>query len=490
MKPGSGSPFFRSVPLGNPGEGRRPAPAWTSARYVRGRILWVSGRLAFHDRSFGDFPVFHVVPEGDEQFARQRHNPNTSEPTTAVSELALIPLGQRTIRLVANPAPGELHHEASHMLIPGARDALIMVALAALIWGRHEADQAGQLPPIFDVPPPKDFGGQRPRADRADPTQGGQGLDIAAHRGLRIRREGFWLHRWLGAHGVSNHVIESSSIEVNRRARRAKTDRLDLGGLLNLLARHQQGDTHPWRVVRVPSVEEEDARQLHRTRATVQQDRNRLINRLKALLLTQGLALAIDAEFPTHLETARLWDGRPIPTGLHERLQRSWAQLAFLNRTLAELDAERATRRVDPTSPLGRYVHALPTLRGIGPVGAWTLATEIFGWRQIKNGRELGALVGLVPAPYQSGETAHDQGITRAGNKHVRRVMVQLAWSWVRYQPASALSRWYQRKFGHRSRRLRRIGIVAVARKLLVALWRYVEHGEIPEGAIITDQAA
>ena len=314
--------------------------------------------------------------------------------------------------------------------------------------------------------------------------------DAAVASCYEAGREGFWLHRWLVAQGVRNHVIDSSSIEVNRRARRAKTDRLDLGGLLNLLARHHQGDTRTWRVVRVPSVEEEDARQLHRTRATVQQDRNRLINRLKALLLTQGLALAIDAEFPTHLETARLWDGRPIPTGLHERLQRSWAQLAFLNRTLAELDAERATLRVDSTSPLGRYVHALPTLRGIGPVGTWTLATEIFGWRQIKNGRELGALVGLVPAPYQSGETAHDQGITRAGNKHVRRVMVQLAWSWVRYQPASALSRWYQRKFGHRSRRLRRIGIVAVARKLLVALWRYVEHGEIPEGAIITDQAA
>jgi transposase len=303
-------------------------------------------------------------------------------------------------------------------------------------------------------------------------------------------REGFWLHRWLVAHGVQNHVIDSSSIEVNRRARRAKTDRLDLGGLLNVLARYSQGDAHAWRVVRVPSLEEEDARQLHRTRETVQQDRNRVINRLKALLLTQGLALPIDAKFLTRLEAARLCDGRPIPAGLHGRLQRNWAQLAFLNRTLAELDAERGALPVNPTSPLGRYVHALPTLRGIGPIGSWTLATEIFGWRQIKNGRELGALVGLVPAPYQSGETAHDQGITRAGHKHVRRLMVQLAWSWVRYQPGSALTRWYQGKFGHGGRRLRRIGIVALARKLLVALWRYVEHGEIPEGAIMTGHAA
>src|SRR5712692_676878 len=212
-------------------------------------------------------------------------------------------------------------------------------------------------------------------------------------------REGFWLHRWLVAHAVSNHVIDSSSIEVNRRARRAKTDRLDLGGLLSLLARHQQGDRRVWRVVRVPSVAEEDARQLHRTRETVQQDRNRLINRLKGLMTTQGLTLPVDANFPTQLETAQLWDGTPIPAGLKARLQRSWAQLAFLNGALEELDAERAALTADPQTTMGRYINALPTLRGIGPIGTWTLATEIFGWRQIKNRRQLGGLVGLVPAP-------------------------------------------------------------------------------------------
>ena len=298
-------------------------------------------------------------------------------------------------------------------------------------------------------------------------------------------REGFWLHRWLVAHAVTNHVIDSSSIEVNRRARRAKTDRLDLGGLLSLLARHHQGDQR-WRVVRVPSVSEEDARQLHRTRETIQQDRTRLINRLKGLMTTQGLQLPVKSNFPTQLETAQLWDGTPIPAGLQARLRRCWAQLEFLNRALEELDAERTALTVDPETSMGRYVEALPTLRGIGPVGAWTLATEIFGWRQIQNRRQLAALVGLVPAPYQSGESTHDQGITRAGNKHVRRLMVQLAWSWVRYQPDSALTQWYQGKFGRGSRRLRRIGIVALARKLLIALWRYVEHGEIPEGAIVT----
>jgi len=277
---------------------------------------------------------------------------------------------------------------------------------------------------------------------------------------------------------------------VNRRARRAKTDRLDLAGLLNLLARYLLGDQRVWRVVRVPSVAEEDARQLHRTWESVQQDRSRLICRLQGLLVTQGLRLRIDADFLQRLETARLWDGAPVPAGLHQRILRVWAQLELADRQLEALEAAREALVPDRQTATGQYVAALPTLRGIGPIGAWVLATEIFGWRQIQNRRQLGALVGLVPAPYQSGETAHDQGITRAGNKHVRRLMVQLAWSWVRYQPESALTRWYQQRFGRGSKRMRRIGIVAVARKLLIALWRYVDRGEIPDGAIVKNQAA
>jgi transposase len=346
--------------------------------------------------------------------------------------------------------------------------------------------------------------GQRPRLRHIPARATDRILEEIAHAKARFRlptttsvvscyeagREAFWLHRWLVAHGVSNHVIDSSSIEVNRRARRAKTDRLDLEGLLHLLTRHQSGERRVWRVLLVPSVEEEDARQLHRTRETLQQDRTRIINRLKGLMTTQGLVLQIDLDFLTQLETARLWDGTPIPSGLKARLQRGWAQLAFMNRTLADVDAERAALAPKVTTTMGRYVAALPTLRGIGPIGTWTLATEIFGWREIKNRRQLGGLVGLVPAPYQSGDRTHDQGITRAGNKHVRRLMVQLAWSWLRYQPDSALTQWYEGKFGRGSRRLRRIGIVALARKLLIALWRYAEHGEIPEGAMVKGQAA
>ncbi len=296
-------------------------------------------------------------------------------------------------------------------------------------------------------------------------------------------RDGFWLHRYLVAHGITNHVVDSSSIEVNRRARRAKTDRLDLAGLLTLLARYLQGDRRTWRVVRVPSVSEEDARHLHRAWTTVQQDRTRLINRLKGLLTSVGVRLRLDDDFERRLATAHLWDETPVPDGMRQRLTRVWTQLEFLNGQLEELEAARTALAPVRETTTGRYVAALPTLRGIGPIGAWVLATEIFGWREIRNGRQLGALVGLVPAPFQSGETSHDQGITRAGNKHVRRLMVQLAWSWLRYQPTSALSRWYHERVGGGGKRRRRIGIVALARKLLIALWRYVDTGTVPEGA-------
>jgi transposase len=178
------------------------------------------------------------------------------------------------------------------------------------------------------------------------------------------------------------------------------------------------------------------------------------------------------------------WDGTSLPPGLCQRLRYVWAQLVFLNQQLADIDATRAALATDPETTTGRCVLQLQTLQGIGAIGAWTLSTEIFGWRQIRNGRELGALVGVVPAPYQSGATSHDQGITRAGNRHVRRMIVQLAWSWLRYQPTSALSRWYRERFSQ-SPRLRRIGIVALARKLLIAWWRYLETGTVPEGAIL-----
>jgi transposase len=285
------------------------------------------------------------------------------------------------------------------------------------------------------------------------------------------------------AHGIINYVVDSSSIEVNRRARRAKTDRLDLAGLLSLLARYVLGDRRAWRVVRVPTVAEEDARHLPRTLEASTQDRTRLMNRLKSLLATQGVSVAIDAPFLNRLEAAHLWDGAPLPPGLQERLTRTWTQLQEVDGQIRGLKTLRLTRPEMLTPATSRALAQLLTMRAIGPIGASVLATEIFGWRRIRNGRELAVLVGLVPAPYQSGETDYDQGITRAGNAHVRRVIVQLAWGWIRHQPVSALTHWFQRRFGAGGKRLKKIGIVALARKLLIALWRYLETGVVPGGA-------
>jgi transposase len=296
-------------------------------------------------------------------------------------------------------------------------------------------------------------------------------------------RDAFWLHRYLSAQRITNYVVDSASIEVNRRARRAKTDRLDLGGLLNLLGRYVQGDRRCWRVVRVPALAEEDGRQFSRTLETLTQDRTRLVSRLKALLATQGLRLEVGPGFREALAAARLWDGGPVPAGLHDRLLHDWTQLQQIERQLRTLRA--AARRPPGSTPAAHLITRLQTLRAVGPITAHVLTSELFAWRQIRNGRELGALVGLVPAPYQSGDTHHDQGITRAGNTHVRRVMVQLAWGWLHHQPTSALARWYEQRFATGGPRRRRIGIVALARKLLIALWRYIDQGVMPEGATV-----
>lgn len=292
-------------------------------------------------------------------------------------------------------------------------------------------------------------------------------------------RDGFWLHRWLAAHTVGNVVVDSSSIQVNRRSRRAKTDALDLLDLLALLARHVSGEPRVWHVVRVPSVAEEDARHQSRRRESLQQERTRLRNRLTGLLATQGLRLPIRADFLTQLAGATLWDGSALPPGLQARLTQTYQQLTVATDQLATLDAAPGPAAEGLAA---QWAMRLQTLKGVGPIGAWCLSTELFAWRAIRNGRELGALVGLVPSPYQSGATQHEQGISRAGNRHVRRMMVQLAWGWVRYQPTSALTRWYRARFQD-SRRARRIGIVALARKLLIALWRYGATGLVPAGA-------
>jgi transposase len=298
-------------------------------------------------------------------------------------------------------------------------------------------------------------------------------------------RDGFWLHRSLTAHGIHNLVVDSASIEVKRRGRRTKTDRLDAGKLLTMLIRHCTGEQKVWSVVHVPSVADEDRRHLHRDLEEMKAERTQHSNRLKGLLASCGLAVwEVGADFPTVLEGLRLWDGQAVPMELHQRLLREFARLQFVDRQIRDLENERARRiRTAEADPAIDQVRQLLELKGIGPNSAWLFVQEFFAWRQIENRRQLGALAGLTPTPYQSGDSEREQGISKAGNRRLRAMAIEIAWCWVRYQPHSALSQWYRQRFGHGNSRLRRIGIVAVARKLLVQLWQYLKTGALPEGA-------
>jgi transposase len=296
-------------------------------------------------------------------------------------------------------------------------------------------------------------------------------------------RDGFWLHRYLLSQSLENLVVDSASIEVNRRAKRAKTDRLDAGKLLTMLIRYDSGEQKVWRVVHVPSVEAEDSRQLHRALKTFKSDRTRHSNRLKGLLVGQGVRLPVNAEFSERMTRVRLWNGDPIPPGLQARLQQEFAGFQFTDGQIKALEAQRRELLRTSDDPSVELVRRLLRLRGIGENSAWLFVMEFFAWRQFRNRRQIGALAGLTPTPYQSGELSREQGIDKSGNSPVRSIAIEIAWGWLRHQPESELSLWFQKRFGHGSKRLRKIGIVAVARKLLIALWRYLEYGEVPAGA-------
>jgi transposase len=298
-------------------------------------------------------------------------------------------------------------------------------------------------------------------------------------------REGFWLHRYLGAQGIESLVVDSASIEVNRRRRRAKSDRLDVGKLLYQLVRYRAGERKVWSVVHVPTAAEEDRRQAHRELLTLKRDRARVTNRIKGLLANQGVVGEVSGGFLGQVDQVRLWDGRPLPAGLRARLGREWTKVALLTEQIAALEAERQEALRTAEDPAVERVRQLLRLRGIGRNSAWLYVMEFFGWRAFRNRREVGALAGLTPTPYQSGEMSREQGIAKAGNRYIRAMAIEIAWGWLRFQPQSELSQWYEARFGQGSSRVRRIGIVALARRLLVELWRYLETGAVPTGAVL-----
>jgi transposase len=299
-------------------------------------------------------------------------------------------------------------------------------------------------------------------------------------------RDGFWLDRFLHSHGIDNRIVDSASIEVRRRARRVKTDRLDAQKLLTMLHREALGEEDLWSVVHVPSVAAEDARSLQREYRTLVKERSRSSNRIKGLLASQGLVTPrMDRSFLGWLGTARLWDGSLVPSGMRARVEREFARWRFTHDQVLALDQERRALTKDETDRGLDKVRALFALRGIGLGAAWTWGLEFFSWREFRNGKEVGALSGLAPTPYQSGGSEHELGISRAGNRWVRGLAIEIAWGWLRHQPDSALTRWYNERFARGGPRARKVGIVALARKLLVALWRYVETGALPEGAVL-----
>jgi transposase len=302
--------------------------------------------------------------------------------------------------------------------------------------------------------------------------------EARVHSCYEAGRDGFWLHRWLVAQGIDNIVVDSASIEVNRRARRVKTDRLDGDKLLAMLLRYSAGERRVWSVVRVPTAEQEDARRAHRELGRLVRECTAHINRIRALLVLQNLRV----KYVGGRLWQRWWSGHAgeLLPGVRAEIERESERLSLVReqmRTIETAQREAVTAENEP------QVAGLAKLRGIGVVSGAVLVKELFGWRRFRNRREVAGCLGLTPSPYASGESETEQGISKAGNRRVRTLMVELAWSWLRYQPESELSQWFMRRFAGGGKRLRRIGIVALARRLAIALWRYLEHGLIPDGA-------
>jgi len=311
------------------------------------------------------------------------------------------------------------------------------------------------------------------------------GPQAKVHSCYEAGRDGWWLHRWLIEQGIDDIVVDAASIEVNRRARRAKTDRLDGFKLQAMLLRHHGGE-RVWSVLRKPTPEQEDARRRDRELSRLGKERTQHSNRIRSLLVLHNLRpqIVIGGR-----DWAAWWDAQGAQLLEHQRaeIEREIARLTPIKQQVKVLEAAQQKEVEAGRQPI---VAQLMRLRAIGIKGAWLLDKELFGWRRFANRRELASSLGLVPTPYDSGDRQVEQGISKAGNKRVRALLVELAWAWLRLQPDSALTQWFNRRFAAGGKRMRRVGIVALARRLAIALWRYLQHGEIPAGAMLKPTAA
>jgi len=337
------------------------------------------------------------------------------------------------------------------------------------------------------------------------PSDGKELLDLCERIRTRVAKEttkrvemvscyeagydGFWLHRLLQAHDIRNHVIDPASLQVDRRARRAKTDRVDAERLLRSLMAYLRGEPKVWSVVRVPSVAEEDDRRLHRERGRLINERIQHVNRIKGLLAIHGIYdyQPLRRDRIQRLEQLHTADGRTLPPRLEAEILRELQRLEIVIGMIKTIEAERdaiASANTETERGSVKKIQHLAKIKSIGPEFATTLVGEVF-YRSFDNRKQLASYVGLTPAHFQSGAMSRDQGISKAGNAKARTVMIELAWLWLRHQPDSDLSVWFRDRVGKLKGRIRRITIVAVARKLLITLWRYLETGLVPKGAAL-----
>jgi len=322
------------------------------------------------------------------------------------------------------------------------------------------------------------------RLQAREQRQGGHDVEVIL--GYEAGYDGFWLQRRLSAEGITCWVMDPGSLQVDRRARRAKTDRLDAAMLLRALMAWWRGDRAVCSMVQVPSVEREDARRTHRERQRLIAERVQHVNRIKGLLATQGIydVQPLRRDRWERLDELRTGDGRELPPRLRREIEREFKRLELVLEPIEASEAERDAAVAVPAADDAdaAKVVQLAKLGGIGTELATVLVREALH-RSFTNRREVAAYAGLTPSPYASGERHRDQGISKAGNPLLRKAMVELAWLWLRYQPDSALARWFTERVGTVRGRMRKITAVALARKLLVALWRYVRTGLVPEGA-------
>jgi transposase len=296
--------------------------------------------------------------------------------------------------------------------------------------------------------------------------------------------DGFWLHRLLLSAGIMNLVFDAASIPVEQRGRRAKTDRIDGELLLRTLMAHLRGEPRVVRVVKVPGVEQEDARRASRERERLVKEQTAHTNRIKALLRLQGMAVGYPRrrDWLKWLEQQRDWQGQPVSPHLLAEVTREHARLMLVRQQLAALEQAGATQACPIPEAMAERRDRLQQLKALGPSFATTLTSELF-YKDFDNRRQVAAYCGLPPSPWRSGGIDREQGISKAGNPRARVKAIELAWLWLRHQPESELSRWFNTRIANAGKRVRRIAIVALARKLVVALWRYLTTGLVPAGA-------